>query len=224
MRNLFNLPGVDAALATAAKASFLYLFGVTLALFDAQERHRLRNLAKTVRANGGEVAFDPNYRPSLWADAVTARSAMSDFANAVTVALPTFDDERMLHGDASSERTAERWLSLDAREVVVKFGAEGCLLADTKAYERIAAPPVKDVIDTTGAGDSFNAGYLDARLRMLPMRGAAELGNAVAGAVIRRPGAIVDITSLDRSETQESTRRSSGRVKSPQANATAAWA
>jgi 2-dehydro-3-deoxygluconokinase len=52
--------------------------------------------------------------------------------------------------------------------------------------------PVQGVIDTTGAGDSFNAGYLAARTRGATPVQAVQLGNRCAACVIQRRGAIVD--------------------------------
>ena len=56
---------------------------------------------------------------------------------------------------------------------------------------RPASEPVARVVDTTGAGDSFAAGYLWRRLAHTPVEAAVALGNRLARIVIQHPGAIV---------------------------------
>ncbi|GAA0652598.1 PfkB family carbohydrate kinase [Brevundimonas lenta] len=189
-RNFFRLPGSEQALAAMAEADLLYVSGISLSLFDDADRAQLQAVARTVRDRGGDVAFDPNYRPRNWASADEARRVIADFAPLVTVALPTFEDEAALHGDATPEATAERWRSHGAREVVVKLGPDGALLADDSGLHHIATAPV-DPVDTTGAGDSFNAGYLHARLSRQDAPSAVRAGHALARRVIRYPGAII---------------------------------
>lgn len=188
VRDLFALPGCAAALDRAAGARLLYISGVTLALFDDAGRAALATLARRVRAHGGDVAFDPNYRPKIWPAPAAARQAVAAIAALVTIALPTFDDEAALHGDADPAATHARWRAAGARDIVVKLGPAGCMLDDG----RIVAPAAALApIDTTGAGDSFNAGYLAARRRGASAAAAAAFANRLAGQVIATPGAIL---------------------------------
>lgn len=188
VRDLFALPGCAAALEQAAGAALLYISGITLALFDVAGRAALAALALRVREAGGEVAFDPNYRPKAWPSPEIARAAIAAFVQLVTIALPTFEDEALLEGDGDPGATAARWRATGAREVVVKLGAAGCMLDDG----RIVAPAHPLIqIDTTGAGDSFNAGYLAARRHGRSPADAAAVANRLAGRVIGCRGAIL---------------------------------
>lgn len=189
-RNLFAL-GVDTMLDRAADARILYLTGITLSLFDAAGRARLRNLACRVRERGGQVAFDMNYRAAGWKSVEDARQAVTQFAPYVSIALPTHDDERLVHGDEDAHATAKRWRRSGAAEVVVKLGARGCLIAD-EAGMRVVSPAAHVLaVDTTGAGDAFNAGYLAARWHGYERDAAAMFANELAGMVVRHPGAIL---------------------------------
>ncbi|MFM7273605.1 MAG: sugar kinase, partial [Gammaproteobacteria bacterium] len=116
VRNLFVLEGIEEALAEAAAADLLYLSGITLSLVDASGRERLRELAAAVRRRGGTVAFDPNYRPAGWVDPDAARAAFADFAGEIDTALPTFDDERLLWGDAVIADCIARWRGWGAKD------------------------------------------------------------------------------------------------------------
>lgn len=186
-RAFFETDIADRMLEQASQARLLYLSGITLAIFNAGEQQRVLQLARDVRANGGQVAFDPNWRPRLWQDVEAFRNAVSALAPTVSIALPGHDDEAAVWGDATPEATRDRWLGLGAGEVVVKSGADGALVAS----QWVAAPVVDRPLDTTGAGDSFNAGYLALRLAGAAPDAAAAFGAWLAAEVVCYPGAIM---------------------------------
>lgn len=190
-RNFMRLSGSGRVLEAMSQADLLYLSGISLSLFDQADRALLLAVARTVRERGGDIAFDPNYRARNWSSPEAARRAIEAFSPFVTIALPTFDDEAALHGDPSPEATAERWRRNGAREVVVKLGPDGGLLADGSGLRRIETDPIQTPVDTTGAGDSFNAGYLHSRLSALDAPAAVRAGNALASRVIQHAGAII---------------------------------
>jgi ribokinase len=102
------------------------------------------------------------------------------------VLLPNRDEAAVLTGQADPAAAA-RALTLHAREVVVKLGADGALWTDGRALERVAAAPAR-AVDTTGAGDAFAAGLLAARLAGAGPRAALEAGAALAARAVERPG------------------------------------
>lgn len=190
-RALFESAACTSALEPAAEADLLYFSGITLSLFPPAGRALLRDVAARVRRRGGEVAFDPNYRPACWKSAGDARAAIAEIAPLVSIALPTLEDERMLWGDDTPQAAAARWREFGAREQVVKVGADGALAVSATAETLVPASPPRSIVDTTGAGDAFNAGYLGMRLRGGSQLEAARLAHALAAIVIEHPGAIV---------------------------------
>lgn len=187
-REMFRLAD-DAAVRQRAIAGcdLFYHSLITAAILPDNGRVALMLMASSVRENGGRVAFDGNYRPRLWPDAQAAQVMRDAAARTATIGLPTLEDERLLSGAESADAVAAHWQRLGCSEVVVKLGAEGCRLPDGT----VAAPEaVADPVDTTGAGDAFNAGYLDARLRGASPAEAAQEGNRLAEWTIMRPGAI----------------------------------
>ncbi len=196
VRRLFELPGIEAAIARACDAGLLYLSGITLSLFEASGRARLVDIARAVRARGGHVVFDPNYRAAGWPEQGVARAAFEALGQATSIVLPTFADESLLFGDASAERTVQRYQALGAQEVVVKLAAHGCLVAAAAQVQYLAPPSAVTALDTTGAGDAFNAAYLAARLAGRSASEAARAGNMLAGEVVRYPGAILPLERI----------------------------
>ena len=141
------------------------------------------------------MAFDSNYRPKLWPDEQATRDAYEAMYRLTDLALPTIEDEQQLFGDADAESVVARLQALGVAEIVLKMGAQGCLVAGQASCERVATQPV-DVIDTTSAGDSFNAGYLAARLSGRAPVDAARAGHCLASVVIQHRGAIIPAAAM----------------------------
>lgn len=193
-REMFNCPGAAAALAEARHADLLVFSLITLAILPEAGRQQLFDLARSVRQNGGDVAFDGNYRPSLWPDAATARAARDAAIRCATIGLPTMDDEILLSGPQSAADIAEHWANLGCATTIVKMGQAGCRLP---SGAQIAPEKALSPVDTSGAGDAFNAGFLAARLKGATLDSAARIGHRVAGLTIMRDGAIPDIAPGD---------------------------
>ncbi|MGQ3068186.1 MAG: sugar kinase [Brevundimonas sp.] len=190
-RNYFSLEAVEAALTAMSGANLLYLSGITLSLFDEAGRARIAATARTVRERGGRVAFDPNYRPRNWAGgADEARQAIGDLMPLVDWAMPTFEDEQMLWGDGDAQATIRRWRDAGAALVVAKQGPDGALVCDGSGARLIETRAVRPV-DTTGAGDSFNAGCLHALMAGAAADDAVRAGHRLAGVVVQHRGAII---------------------------------
>jgi 2-dehydro-3-deoxygluconokinase len=169
---------------------WLFLSGISLSLLSAEAHGRLLELVDALRAGGTRVAFDTNFRPAGWPDRAVARRRMDDLLARTALALPTFDDERELHGDERPEDTARRLDALGVGEAAVKLGADGALVLADGAVERVPAEPGVRVVDSTGAGDAFDAGYLHSRIAGRSPADAARAGAALAAAVLGHRGAI----------------------------------
>ena len=188
-RTLFG--GVGAGLDDLAGFDVIYLSGITLAILPPEVRTALIARLGALRNAGHRIVFDSNYRPRLWPDTNTARTAFAAMWAVTTLALPSFDDETALYPGTSSAQVLDRIGAAGVIEVVLKNGAAGVLVRHEGQDQPLSLPPADRVIDTTGAGDSFNAGYLAARLMGLIPADAATKGHQLAVRVISHHGAII---------------------------------
>jgi 2-dehydro-3-deoxygluconokinase len=192
-----RLASDPAALAESLEnQALVYFSGITLAILDDQARKTLLSSIAKARAAGSLVAFDPNYRPRLWQGREIAQAAILEALAVTDIALPTFPDEQMLFGDATPQATAER-LGKYVGEVVVKNGEQPALIAEHGTEQTVAAVHVATPVDTTGAGDSFNGGYLAARLAGHAPTDAARRAHKVAAAVVQVRGALAPFEILN---------------------------
>ena len=175
--------------------ALVYFSGITLAILDAAARKTLLAAVTKARAAGSLVAFDPNYRPRLWQSREEAQAAILDALAVTDIALPTFPDEQMLFGDTAPQATAARFGKL-VGEVVVKNGEEPALIATGGTLQPVPAQHVATPVDTTGAGDSFNGGYLAARLAGHAPAEAVQRAHRVAAAVVQVRGALAPFETL----------------------------
>ena len=192
----FWLESEDAAAICEALSTFdyLYLSGISLAILSPTSREKLLSLLRECRANGGKVIFDNNYRPRLWVSREETQQVYQQMLQCTDIAFLTLDDEDALWGEKPVEDVIARTQAAGVSEVVIKRGAESCLVATT-GEATIEVPAVKlakeKVIDTTAAGDSFSAGYLAVRLTGGTPEAAAQRGHLTASTVIQYRGAII---------------------------------
>lgn len=185
-----NPAQLDAAMATS---DLIYFSGITLAILAPKARATLLNALRQARANGKTIAFDPNLRPKLWTsgtemtDAIMAGAAVSD------IVLPSFEDEADWFNDATPTATADRYLAAGAVTVIVKNGAAPVLYAQGGTYAEIPVTPVDTLVDSTAAGDSFNAGVFARHAAGDSIENGIAYACAMSRAVVQERGALVPI-------------------------------
>lgn len=180
-----------------AYVDVVFVTGISLAILPAADRTRFIQLLTRLAASGVTVAFDTNYRAKLWPSIEEARASMQSLLPAAQMVFATFDDEQQLWGDASPEDSVARLSAAQVKIVVVKNGAQGCMLSDGKQLTQVAALPVEHIVDTTAAGDAFNAAFLSEWLADRDLETCCRAGNALAGIVIQHRGAIIPASAME---------------------------
>ena len=173
--------------------SLFYLSGITVAILPPHGRERLLNLLQALRGAGVIVVYDSNYRAALWRSPGEARDWAGRVYRETNVAMPGFDDEKALFGDATPEQACKRLAGLGIAEVIMKNGSSPCVVAAGKGIVHFPVTVQERVVDTTAAGDSFNAGYISSRLSGHDVAASVRAGQTLAGRVIQHPGAIIPV-------------------------------
>lgn len=167
-----------------------HLSGITLAILPPKARETLFDVLAQYRAKGGVVSFDPNIRPRLWSSVAEMRDTITHMLAGCDLVLPSLDDERAHFGDADAQAVIARMARLGVAEVVVKDGAGPVTIRDQDKVTVFSTPPLTCIVDTTGAGDGFNAGYLAARVMGADMPACVSAGQRMAAAVLAQHGAL----------------------------------
>lgn len=166
----------------------IYFSGITLAIMQQDVRIDFLEWIKTAKKT---IAFDSNYRPSIWENTEAARRSIEAAWRLTDIGLPSVDDEIELFGDSNEEALIERLNNWGVTVGALKRGEKGprslCpnLAAETRFKSAI------NVVDTTAAGDSFNGAFLASYLQDANMIHAMQSGHNCAIEVLAQPGAII---------------------------------
>jgi 2-dehydro-3-deoxygluconokinase len=180
-----------AKLGAALKAADLIVVSaISLAVIGEAGRATLNGLLAQAAEAGAAVAFDTNYRARLWPGPDVGRAAIEAVLPHCRYLSLSAEDVAAFKG-RSAEAMARTWAARGV-EVVLRHADHRIEVLSGEGAELFPAEgPVAAVVDTTGAGDSFNAGYWATRLKGgSPAEGVAA-GRRLAAAVVQHPGAII---------------------------------
>jgi 2-dehydro-3-deoxygluconokinase len=176
--------------ARIAAAKVLHLSGITLAISPTACDTAYAAMA-IAREAGVKVCFDTNLRLKLWS-IHRARAVMNDVIARCDICLPSHDDVVAITGLTDPDALVDHCLRLGAKEVALKLGEQGALVADANQRHRIAPFPCRPV-DATGAGDAFGGAYVARRIAGDDLPTAARYAAAVAALSTQGYGAVAPV-------------------------------
>ncbi|MBM6579535.1 sugar kinase [Microvirga sp. BT689] len=187
-RLLFKAPEAQPIIESLATYDLIYLSGISLSLYGDEGRARLFSVLRDARSAGKRVAFDTNFRPRGWPDQTVARTAFRQAFECADIILASTEDLDLLFGGTGVDALLA---FSDRAEIVLKHPDLTCRVLSKGKEILVPSKPAEDVVDTTAAGDSFAAAYLNARLSGKSPEAAAQSGHRLAGQVVRHRGAII---------------------------------
>ncbi len=190
----------------------LYLSGISFAILPEPDRLRLYQAVADFVGRGGWLIYDNNFRPLLWQAEAAARWQQK-LLPLCQLALLTDSDERLIWQlpDAGPAATpaalVDAALHAGAYTVLLKCGAAPCWIGTAALRLQVEAQQVRQLVDSSGAGDAFAAGFLGrfltapdalvvadlvaADLVAADLVAAAQAGHQLAVAVVQQHGAII---------------------------------
>ena len=170
-----------------AGTSILHVSAISQAISDTA-RDSVWRAMSVARNAGALVSYDTNLRLKLW-PLDTARSEIHASMAETDIALPSFDDSRLLTGHDDPDAIVDFYLDLGPSLVALKLGEKGALVATSERRELI--PPLQvEAVDSTGAGDAFAGAFLAYLVETGDPFVAAKRAVRVAGGTVTGYGAI----------------------------------
>ena len=170
----------------------------TWALSREPCRSAVKRAFELAQANKKIISLDPNYSPQIWPDCREAREVLPEMLGYATITKPSLDDASRLFGrNQKPEAYITRYHEMGPEIVVFTMGKDGVLLSDGSQQIHIPARPI-DVVDATGAGDSFWAGFLVALMDGNPLERCALFAREIVEQKLTTVGPLPD--AVDRQE------------------------
>jgi len=178
---------LSAALSTPAKIFHTTCF----ALSGVPARVHLLRAAREFALGGGRLSIDANYSEKLWPNRKLAQQTVHDYvAQGALVKMSDDDWKRLYQEQLTPENCPDKgrkFLELGAHQVCFTFGGDAAVLVTSDEVFQLTPKPV-NVVDTTGAGDSFWAGFLAAYLDGCSGKDCLATGAAVAAVKLQQVG------------------------------------
>ena len=180
----------------------LHLSGISQAISQSacDATFKALELAKELKI---KISYDTNLRLKLW-PIQRARAVSFETIRYCDYCLPSLEDAVTLTGLGDPQTAVDFFLEKGAASVALKLGADGALVSDGTRTERIPAYNV-EVVDATGAGDTFDGALIAEILCGRSVFGTARYANAAAALSTRDHGAVRPMPTRDEVENFQNT-------------------
>ncbi len=159
-------------------------------------RDTVERVIKEARKNNILICFDPNYHPMIWQKGEDGIEYVKSMISKVDIIKPSEDDAERLFGKDSCENQIEKFLKLGAKFVIMTLGKDGAIVSNGEETIRFNALAT-EVVDTTGAGDAFWAGFYASIVKGYTIKESLNLVFAVSAYKLKYTGAVVDLPKLE---------------------------
>ena len=177
-------------------ADIIHFSGITLAILPPVGREKLLFILQRLRKKGVFISFDPNIRPKLWDSLDLANSIISKAACLCDVVFPSFEEESEYFGDSTPVDTINRYSKIGVQVIVVKNAGSSIFGKERDNPVACIKIQKKPLLDSTGAGDSFNGVFLAAYNSRFNFENSIRKAHNVSAYVIRHKGALVPMQKI----------------------------
>lgn len=201
----------DFPISYVKSAEILHVSGFSLS--QEPSRSTIMHTIREAKGAGVKISFDPTLRFDVWNDPEETYRIYEEVMGFADIATFSIEEAESLLGTSDPSIAAERALSLGADLIGLKRGDKGSVIASRNGeYIESEAFKVKPV-DTTGAGDAWNAALLVGLVENWPLKACALIANAVGALVVTARGAITAMPTQGQLRSFLSKRRLTSRLE-----------
>ncbi|SDZ66887.1 2-dehydro-3-deoxygluconokinase [Evansella caseinilytica] len=164
----------------------LHITGVFMAI-DPKNPEIIEQAVYYAKKHGLLISMDPNIRLRLWSKE-RAREVLTAFLPQVDVLLTGDEEGDILLDTKNTDELVREFQSHGIGHVVVKKGGAGALAVTANESISMPAFPPRKVVDTVGAGDGFDAGFITGLLKGWPLERTLRFANKVGSIVVSVKG------------------------------------
>ncbi|WP_332696723.1 sugar kinase [Halalkalibacter lacteus] len=177
-------------------AKLLHITGVFPAVDKDKNVEVIKKAIMLAKEQGMLISCDPNIRLKLWSKE-DAKAALCEFLPFVDILLTGLEEAEMIFGTNDPEQIIEASTELGISYIAIKQGEKGSIGYHNGEY--IDSPPVKPkkVVDTVGAGDGFDAGFIYGVLQQWPLLKTLHFANTIGSMVVSVSGDNEGLPYLD---------------------------
>jgi len=152
----------------------------------SQTRETVLKILQIAKQNGVLVSYDPNVREAFWSNKEEFLEIQRRVLSFTDTFLSTLKEATLIAGGRSTEETVNKALALGPSTVVIREKSRYCVATPNRNF-RVTIFRVK-AVDTSGAGDAFDAGFLTGLIKGWSIDKAVLLGSAAAALKVMKVG------------------------------------
>lgn len=177
-----------------ATAGYLHVSAISQAISETATKS-VQKAIQVANENNTVVSYDTNLRLALWSED-RAREVIHETMKSCQVALPSYDEARILTGLERPEEIVDFYLNLGPEVVALKLGKTGSMVATTQSRRTIEGADV-DAVDANGAGDTYAGAFLAELINGRNPFDAGRYANLASAISTAASGAVNSIPTRD---------------------------
>jgi len=155
-------------------------------------RYTIEKTIKLAKESNTLICFDPNYHPMLWQQGEDGKEYVKSILSYVDIIKPSEDDAERLFGKDTPENQMNKFLKLGAKLMIITLGENGAIISNGKESIKLHTLAT-EVVDVTGAGDSFWSGFYTAIIKGYSIRNDLSFDMAVSAYKLKYMGAVINL-------------------------------
>lgn len=165
----------------------LHITGIFPAVDKEKNIDLIKYAISLAKKHGVLVSFDPNIRLKLWTEE-EARTVLREFLPYVDIFLTGEEEAELLLGTSDPREVIELGKAFGISHIAIKQGEKGSVGYQNGEYIEAPAFKAKKVVDTVGAGDGFDSGFIYGLLNQWPLQKTLQFANVIGSMVVSVSG------------------------------------